>query len=397
MSAIIDLIKQFSERPIAFHRIYVTITGSVNAGLMLSQAMYWSARTKDPDGWFYKTANEWELETGMNRREQDNAREKLRNTSFWQEKRKGVPARMFFRIEFGGLEESLSGKLKTTTIEAVLKNCKSTLISLSKAGLMRAKKAGVISEYVSYVDVLLRDGMTCWICNEPITKPPGKKGDFMAFDHDQPISKGGTHTLKNIHPAHVYCNSVKCDKWGSISSLNISILDFLREAHKSAPGKQTTLYSTETTSDITIVDSKESTDNSFKEVSPKLEKEKKPVDPCFKEFVRIWCEMQPTLGFNAVAGKTMREVIIPESRKMMKEREALHGNPNNLSEDERTNGIFLYILNYAKSSNHWAWGKKIGTFASSYREIYTEILNGKQKPSSQKESPRDYLNRVAGR
>ena len=46
------------DRPIAFHRVFVTITGSLAAGVMLSQALYWSRRTKDPEGWFYKTQPE---------------------------------------------------------------------------------------------------------------------------------------------------------------------------------------------------------------------------------------------------------------------------------------------------------------------------------------------------
>jgi hypothetical protein len=49
---------QILDRPIAFHRCLVRVTKSVAAALMLSQAIYWSNRTKDPDGWFWKTAED---------------------------------------------------------------------------------------------------------------------------------------------------------------------------------------------------------------------------------------------------------------------------------------------------------------------------------------------------
>ena len=90
-----DLLK----RPIAFHRAFVPIAGSVHAALMLSQALYWSDRTKDDDGWFYKTAAEWEEETGMTRHEQDGARRKLKETGFWFEDLRGYPPKQHYRVD----------------------------------------------------------------------------------------------------------------------------------------------------------------------------------------------------------------------------------------------------------------------------------------------------------
>jgi hypothetical protein len=86
------------DRPIAFHRIFVTWTGSIKAALMLSQLVYWSKHTKDPQGWIYKTRNEWWEELGMNRREQEGAREILKKEGFIQEKRAGHPAKVHFRV-----------------------------------------------------------------------------------------------------------------------------------------------------------------------------------------------------------------------------------------------------------------------------------------------------------
>jgi hypothetical protein len=98
---------EYFDRPIAFHRIFVTLTGSVAAGLLLSQALYWSRRTTPLSGWFYKTQAEWEEETGLKRSEQETARKRLRQTTFWEEKRRGIPAKLYFRVDLAELERVL--------------------------------------------------------------------------------------------------------------------------------------------------------------------------------------------------------------------------------------------------------------------------------------------------
>lgn len=101
-------LKFLLDSPIAFHRCLAKITGSVCSGLMLSQAVYWSNRTTDPDGWFWKTQEEWEEETTMSRYEQETARKLLKKTGFWEEKLIGVPAKMHYRINFEVLDKVLS-------------------------------------------------------------------------------------------------------------------------------------------------------------------------------------------------------------------------------------------------------------------------------------------------
>ena len=86
------------DSPIAYHRIYATITRSVTAAVMLSQAMYWTPRTKDSERWFYKTADEWQKETGLSRREQETARRTLKSLSILEEKKQGLPCQLFFRL-----------------------------------------------------------------------------------------------------------------------------------------------------------------------------------------------------------------------------------------------------------------------------------------------------------
>ncbi|KQR40789.1 hypothetical protein [Deinococcus sp. Leaf326] len=41
---------------------FVKLLGDYASAAFLSQCLYWSDRTSDPDGWFYKTAAEWQTE-----------------------------------------------------------------------------------------------------------------------------------------------------------------------------------------------------------------------------------------------------------------------------------------------------------------------------------------------
>jgi len=96
------------DRPIAFHRCFVEPTGSVAAALMLSQALYWQQRTKDPEGWWFKTRDEWQEETGLGRREQETARAKLRKLGVMREDLRGVPAQLWYMVDENRLLEVLA-------------------------------------------------------------------------------------------------------------------------------------------------------------------------------------------------------------------------------------------------------------------------------------------------
>jgi hypothetical protein len=94
----LDLL-QLLDRPVAYHRIFAQITGSVTAGVFLSQSLYWSRRTSDPSGFFYKSREEWTDETYLSRSEQETARATLRRLGILIEERRGMPRRIFYRID----------------------------------------------------------------------------------------------------------------------------------------------------------------------------------------------------------------------------------------------------------------------------------------------------------
>ena len=103
----IKLIEAMNDQPIAFNKHYVFIGCGINGALMLSQLVYWTSRTKDNDGWIFKTHHEWTMETGLTRREQDTARKTLKELGFLSERKVGVPRRVFFKVERENLYKAL--------------------------------------------------------------------------------------------------------------------------------------------------------------------------------------------------------------------------------------------------------------------------------------------------
>lgn len=89
-------LRNLLRRPVAYHRAFAQIGGGATAGLMLSQAWYWTP--KAADGWFYKSLEEWEEETGLTRTEQETARKRLAERGLLETKRAGMPARLYFRV-----------------------------------------------------------------------------------------------------------------------------------------------------------------------------------------------------------------------------------------------------------------------------------------------------------
>ncbi|MDT0138081.1 hypothetical protein [Acidovorax sp. PRC11] len=97
----------YLDRPIAFQRSFVGLGIGVTGALMLSQAVYWARRSEDEDGWFFKSQVEWEEETGLRRAEQETARKRLIALGAMEEERRGIPAKLFYRVNFQELEAQL--------------------------------------------------------------------------------------------------------------------------------------------------------------------------------------------------------------------------------------------------------------------------------------------------
>jgi hypothetical protein len=80
------------DRPITFHRVFVDLTGSINAALMLSNAVYWTNKLPpEREGWFHKSREEWTTETGLTIREQETAQQRLIELALLETRRAKLP------------------------------------------------------------------------------------------------------------------------------------------------------------------------------------------------------------------------------------------------------------------------------------------------------------------
>ena len=116
-----DALDNILDRPIAFNPSFKKITGSTNAALLLSQAFYWTKRATLPDGWFWKTRNEWMEETGLTETELDTAREKCRVVGVIEEDLRGVPATLHYRVNKAKVYELLGFTQIPGTLQTGLK------------------------------------------------------------------------------------------------------------------------------------------------------------------------------------------------------------------------------------------------------------------------------------
>lgn len=103
----IELLK----RPVAYHAILAKTFKSVKLALMLSQLYYWSDKTKDPDGWIYKTQAEMYGETGLTRKEQETARDHGRRLEVIDEKLCGSPPKLHYRVNLERTTELINEHL----------------------------------------------------------------------------------------------------------------------------------------------------------------------------------------------------------------------------------------------------------------------------------------------
>lgn len=134
-------ITQLLDRPIAYHRIFVTLTRSIKAAVLLSQAIYWQKRARQADGWWYKTAEEWEEETGLTRHELDGARkasEKYLKTDI-----RDVPPRLYWKVD----TESLSADLLQFAENRQIENAENRQNEMPKTGKTILRKAEKLNMY----------------------------------------------------------------------------------------------------------------------------------------------------------------------------------------------------------------------------------------------------------
>ena len=79
----------------------VVFYGQLQAGLPIT------LESESDAGWFTRTQTEWERDTGLTRREQETARRQLRERGLLEERRVGMPAVLWYRVNWARLRDSL--------------------------------------------------------------------------------------------------------------------------------------------------------------------------------------------------------------------------------------------------------------------------------------------------
>ncbi|MTV40832.1 hypothetical protein [Duganella radicis] len=111
---------------IAYRPALARALGSPIAALYLGQATYWQSKVGIEEWWFKlrdadrdssgamipptnRTRQSWEWELGMKRSDQEHARQLLKEAGLLEERRAGVPARLYYRVNLLALERFLLG------------------------------------------------------------------------------------------------------------------------------------------------------------------------------------------------------------------------------------------------------------------------------------------------
>ena len=97
----------FGDRMVSYPAGLAKRLKDVKAAIFLCQLMYWHGRGDDPD-WTYKTADELFKETGLSRKEQTRARTVLKQAGLIEERRKGLPAKLYFKVNLDRFVELLA-------------------------------------------------------------------------------------------------------------------------------------------------------------------------------------------------------------------------------------------------------------------------------------------------
>lgn len=114
--AVQSLLREASKADDSFAmlRMFIGMTGDHVAALVLNQAVYWSGKTDDQDGWFYKTAQDWNTEIGVSYFQLKRATTNLEKIGFNTKKKhvNKVPV-LHYRIDSDSLYSAIVNYLQS--------------------------------------------------------------------------------------------------------------------------------------------------------------------------------------------------------------------------------------------------------------------------------------------
>ncbi|MFA6554267.1 MAG: hypothetical protein WCS89_02045 [Candidatus Paceibacterota bacterium] len=103
------------DKIVAYHAIIARALGSVKAGILICQLLFWDGKGADKY-WTYKTADDLYMETALTRNEQDTAIRICKNKGILEVKLKGIPAKRHFHINKEKLVALLLSFMNSTNL-----------------------------------------------------------------------------------------------------------------------------------------------------------------------------------------------------------------------------------------------------------------------------------------
>jgi hypothetical protein len=92
--------------------------GDQVAALFLGQCLFWTQRTADPEGWFYKSQKNWYSELCLTRHQLDGVRTRLKSKGFLEEKRCGNgPPLLHYRLNLYAIESAIARFVENRQID----------------------------------------------------------------------------------------------------------------------------------------------------------------------------------------------------------------------------------------------------------------------------------------
>ncbi len=106
---VIDLLKNLVGQAniLTIPRAFIDLTGDVKAALFLSQCVYWSGRSGQEDGVFYKTYQQWQEEIALSRYEIDQVRKRVKRWVKTELRTIGNIPILHYRVEMDALVNDL--------------------------------------------------------------------------------------------------------------------------------------------------------------------------------------------------------------------------------------------------------------------------------------------------
>lgn len=143
------LLYSLNGKTIAYRSIYTQITGKLTAGILLSQVVYWSGIKRG--GEFYKTNEEFAIETALSLDEVKSAKKILISLNLISVEHKSLPRRTYYKLNedvlisfltsewnihqpVGGISTNLMEEFTPTTSENTTENTTKTTTLTSSGG-----------------------------------------------------------------------------------------------------------------------------------------------------------------------------------------------------------------------------------------------------------------------